>query len=500
MATSISTELVKCFQQFKTLISSTDLDRYESEVQKVLWEDELGRLRIWASNIGAHQTGQSSLDFRLRDSSPVKNQVIGLLKGLQETFRDLYEAMEDPAPDDTDWEPADEDGTEIQHIYRNLVETITCLMRMTIVIRRPAQRDRILGTKRADAAVFEPFDRQYVSDKFSRADERIVERLGAALSRRRAILKYRKRHKEKLKKGIDYILHGHPDTTSTRLSDTGSLLVFEDTASNSDVSQTSYAQTLLTGGNAVTIPPAPKESIGGQFEQHLGRHLEELALFVMPRTSLDDGADSNASSKHASEDAISEVGEDTDDDLDKELVRFPVVSRKGSPDLTAQLCSSVQPDLTSFDHVQSASVPSSPLGSSKEHRIEARALREAQEAPDSAFRALWLAKSLRDILIPELAATPSFSESNDDWKRDGDGYGTDPPSGRSRPSIVGEFQKARDGDEGLNEGGLSAIHKIKQSLEEEIREINELRLQEMKNLLSNSRRLTTRDSGKRPGA
>ena len=25
------------------------------------WEDELGRLRVWAANIGAHQTNQSSL-------------------------------------------------------------------------------------------------------------------------------------------------------------------------------------------------------------------------------------------------------------------------------------------------------------------------------------------------------------------------------------------------------------------------------------------------------
>jgi hypothetical protein len=54
---------------FVELIDSEWLAQFETEVSVRKWEDELGRLRVWAANIGAHQSGQSSLDYRLRDAS-----------------------------------------------------------------------------------------------------------------------------------------------------------------------------------------------------------------------------------------------------------------------------------------------------------------------------------------------------------------------------------------------------------------------------------------------
>lgn len=44
--------------------------------------DKLSRFKLWAGNIGAHRTGRSSLDYRLRDSSHLHGQVARLLDDL----------------------------------------------------------------------------------------------------------------------------------------------------------------------------------------------------------------------------------------------------------------------------------------------------------------------------------------------------------------------------------------------------------------------------------
>lgn len=49
-------------------------------------ENELGRFRVWAGNIGAHQVGgRASLDYRLREASDVKSEVVKILEYLKRT-------------------------------------------------------------------------------------------------------------------------------------------------------------------------------------------------------------------------------------------------------------------------------------------------------------------------------------------------------------------------------------------------------------------------------
>lgn len=42
-------------------------------------EDQASRLRVWASNLGALNTGHSALDHRLRDSTANRNAIIRIL-------------------------------------------------------------------------------------------------------------------------------------------------------------------------------------------------------------------------------------------------------------------------------------------------------------------------------------------------------------------------------------------------------------------------------------
>jgi len=50
--------------------------------------DQVARFKIWAGNIGAHQKGRSSLDYRLREASHIRAQITRLLGDLWEVLQD----------------------------------------------------------------------------------------------------------------------------------------------------------------------------------------------------------------------------------------------------------------------------------------------------------------------------------------------------------------------------------------------------------------------------
>ncbi|OQD88993.1 hypothetical protein PENANT_c003G02450 [Penicillium antarcticum] len=151
-------ELVRsCLTKFTFLVASPALFEHVEEISLQLWKDEMGRLRIWSANIGAHQRGQSSLDFRLRDASHIKSQTINLLQGLEDLLNDLKEVLEEASDDESPENveiPEDDDTTEIQQIHKDIVETIHHLYRMSMIIRTPAHHDRLLGTDKLDAQPF----------------------------------------------------------------------------------------------------------------------------------------------------------------------------------------------------------------------------------------------------------------------------------------------------------------------------------------------------------
>ncbi|CAG8893706.1 unnamed protein product [Penicillium egyptiacum] len=379
--TKISSVVIQCLKDLNRLVSE-DLSSFASEVPPALWKDELGRLRVWAANIGAHQAGQLSLDHRLRDASHIKNQTLRVLQRLQRTTADINDVLHHSTEDDdfsdlSEDEDDDEHRTEIQSVYHALRDTINNLYQMSMVIRQPAQHDRLLGTKRSDAVFFEHFDWLHVSSKYPQAGEDILKRLGLAISHRRAVMRYRERHRTKLGQGLSQVMEDQPDGQSAKLSETVATEFVEALpAEKSDLefltvaSQTSYAQTILNGAEGTVLPSPPKEAADGapfecpycfviitianrrawarhvfndlmpylcifpncptphrlyesrrgwfshlqsqhsvsespgvyvdcalclssvpsgkQLERHVGRHLEELALFALPRSEEDD--------------------------------------------------------------------------------------------------------------------------------------------------------------------------------------------------------------------
>ena len=270
MTTSISAELIRCLELFNHIKAEIDSPGYihEDILSSTTWTDELGRLRIWAANIGAHQTGQSSLDFGLRDASHINDQILSLLADLLEILGEMTEEMssdktnhvlgDDQSNTDSDPNPT----SEIHQLYSEVVNIVDCLYQLSMIIRKPAQHNALFKIYEADTPQYEPYDLDHAWHKYAKADMAIIERLGRANTRRRHVLRYRERHHEKLAKGIGEV-QGLPETKSENaLSDTIATdlntanIHFSEAASNTGGSETSYANSLISG-ESLTVPELP---------------------------------------------------------------------------------------------------------------------------------------------------------------------------------------------------------------------------------------------------
>jgi hypothetical protein len=69
-----------CLGSFESCITKTTETKEGKEIDIAEFLDtECGRFRIWADGIGAFAGGHASLDYRLRDSPPVKDLLLGQL-------------------------------------------------------------------------------------------------------------------------------------------------------------------------------------------------------------------------------------------------------------------------------------------------------------------------------------------------------------------------------------------------------------------------------------
>ncbi|KAL8887097.1 MAG: hypothetical protein Q9192_006374 [Flavoplaca navasiana] len=154
--------LLSCLRSFGELLKLVNAPRYnyKDEVSAASWIDELGRLQIWAGNVGAHQTGSSSLEFRLRDSSHIWDEVTNLLTDLERLLAEAqkYISAEDHGSDasSTDDSSDEESTTELQALYGEVVTIIQCLYKLAMIIRNPAQHDFLAESYKTDTTAFEP--------------------------------------------------------------------------------------------------------------------------------------------------------------------------------------------------------------------------------------------------------------------------------------------------------------------------------------------------------
>ncbi|KAK3327391.1 hypothetical protein B0T19DRAFT_161775 [Cercophora scortea] len=298
---SISENVLLCLRAFQAL-TAAPLDVPSAGEERLSFpeiDDEFSRFKVWSANIGAHQTGRSSLDYRLRDASNIKNQVVKLLQNLAELLHDAIDIItehtspldeestspaveEEPDSEDED-EPALE--SELSQISFSIVEVINCLFRLSVSIRNPTPHDRFKKSAFTDTSTYEPYDIGHVRMKFPSAEGVVTHRVGKSISRRRQYFKYRELHHQKLSQGLDHDEPAVPEDVGKstiassipqhlKTSVTGNIMnpttVNEDELSDDGRSQaTSYATastTLDSGTTRPMVPPMPKQATGGPFE------------------------------------------------------------------------------------------------------------------------------------------------------------------------------------------------------------------------------------------
>ncbi|KAI0968601.1 hypothetical protein F4678DRAFT_474357 [Xylaria arbuscula] len=299
MTETIASHVTHCLTLFRDGLPPIGTGERDPSEEKLIQRirDEHTRFRIWTGNIGAHRVGMSSLDYRLRDSSHIRDHIVRLLKDLRSSVEDVIAILsgekspwdqlssdedsdgdgDDEFEDEEDSE-FDNDGadTELGQLTLDVTDIINCLLRMSITIRNPSRHDRFIDSQSTEMLHYEPFDVQHVRSKFSTLDAELSKRLGTAITRRRQYFKYREAHHGKLSYGLEG--HDHldiaPETIASSIPEhlkdkqgpvEPTIMKPDDGCSESGFSQTSYALTMVNDGQR-QIPPLPEEASKGPFQ------------------------------------------------------------------------------------------------------------------------------------------------------------------------------------------------------------------------------------------
>ncbi|CAI7658400.1 unnamed protein product [Penicillium discolor] len=170
--------------KFDVILLLPALAEHENDVPKRKWIDERGRIRIWAISTCTHHRGVLSLDYRLKDAPVIKCQTIKILQRLQQLFETFEEVLDEDGGKTTEEEGDDDDDddddekealkvlqdqldddqniaglefneSEIAHIFKTVVETVTQLYQISMTISPLSDYDRLIETKDLDSVLRE---------------------------------------------------------------------------------------------------------------------------------------------------------------------------------------------------------------------------------------------------------------------------------------------------------------------------------------------------------
>ncbi|CAF9940333.1 MAG: hypothetical protein HETSPECPRED_002383 [Heterodermia speciosa] len=293
MTTPIASSIDTCLKSFHDTIQLTrGLSERAQDFQIDAWDDELGRLRIWAANTGAHELYQASLDFRLRDASHLRDQILSLLDSLLAGLNDAKDLVAEVTESEQKTESkqeteseqeteskqeksmgknSDDEGSlgEMKDLQITIASIIKSLFTMSILVRKPARHDsRMAILSRSEVIEFEPYAYAHVRGKYPKADEAIVSRLASAITRRRIYIKHQAMDAAKLRERLADGF-GDSNASDTNVSDRittdpqGEHMDFGEGKSDPKALQTPCTPNLAGRGDVV-FPPLPEKHLHGR--------------------------------------------------------------------------------------------------------------------------------------------------------------------------------------------------------------------------------------------
>jgi hypothetical protein len=254
-ASTVPTTIVEaarlCAQSFVQTQSTRSLD-LQSECEL---ENQLGRFKIWAGNLGVFAADTASADFRVKDDQDVKDVLINMLTRLREQVQQLgrpsvlptlqeervqddntLESPESPGPltasssslnlsSDSDsathTENPPSDPQRRRGGLTEVTDIINRLYRLSAVIRKPtslSEDTRVAKyiEKTKDSLGLEDFQ-SYVKWQIRlwhpETTVQLIDRLSDTVMLRRKKLLYRERHQQKLNEGMkDWLMLRNPES------------------------------------------------------------------------------------------------------------------------------------------------------------------------------------------------------------------------------------------------------------------------------------------------
>ncbi|KAH7198805.1 uncharacterized protein B0J16DRAFT_360480 [Fusarium flagelliforme] len=168
----------------------------------VTLEDEQGRFRIWASNLGALQPADStkSLDRRLKDAPLMRKSVASGLERLELSAKRALAILNKSTPNRSISGGDAQPTTELDELLLSLRSAVNHLFGLSMLIRRQRPKGRL---PELEELVLESSpDISYLTDKFPKAKSNLwlARRLGNNITRQRRLIQYRQHHRESLAK------------------------------------------------------------------------------------------------------------------------------------------------------------------------------------------------------------------------------------------------------------------------------------------------------------
>lgn len=256
-----------CAQSFVQLQLAAHLLQPLSESD---FEDQLGRFKIWAGNLGVFAADTASADFRLKDDQEVKDVIINMLARLTKEVEKLHRQpsllpslLEEPLehnenPESSElpgssvssssWELSSNSSTASQPERARsdskrrcdglieIVDIIDRLYRLSAIVRKQTSLSEharvhkfIEGTKDSlDLEDYESYVKWQIGSWCPEATVALVDRLSDMVMLRRKKLLYRERHQQKLNEGTeDWFIPRNPESVYQK----SSRVKFQDVAS-----------------------------------------------------------------------------------------------------------------------------------------------------------------------------------------------------------------------------------------------------------------------------
>lgn len=300
---TISAVATDCVRSLHALVRLSSDDKNAALMDSL--EDEQGRFRVWASNIGAlhRENSPSSLDYRLRDASRLRASVMEALGRVQGTIDRCESAislklsawrsadllgqsiLDGELPNRTaqglgkvatiDPETDLESTSELEQLLLNMHSSISHLFSLSTLIRRGRPKGRLPKPDSFVALESSP-DIKHVEDKFPKVTKTpwLAQRLGNAITQRREVIHYRQTHRSRLAKVVPS--EGDGADPAGRDQAPGTIATtFEDTE-QSDVNQPGNRNSIFTSAT----------SFISAYGHDMGRRIPDLSNMTLDGVQL----------------------------------------------------------------------------------------------------------------------------------------------------------------------------------------------------------------------